>query len=340
VRVEEVDPRDDAAYATWFGVVDASLTDQRPGEPHWLSGELREVALRRLRPGAGEAGPLLTCVDDGAVAGAARLTLPLHDNRHLAAGLLEVHPEHRRRGVGTALLAELVSRAAAAGRTTLTVEVDDLPGGCPAPAFLQRHGFVPGLREVRRDLPLPVPDVVLGQLAAAAALDARLDDGTDYRLRTWVDRTPPELLDQRAALARAMSVETPWGEVPHEEEVWDAARVTAGESALLAQDRTWVTAVAVRDGELVAVSDAGVPRADPRRAYQWSTLVLPAHRGHRLGLLVKLAAVRALPQASPATRTLTTWNAEDNLPVVRLNEAMGFVRNGGLTVWTRALGSG
>lgn len=336
MRVEEVDPRDDAAFGAWFRAVDASLTDQRPGEPHWLARELRELALRRLGPGADEAGPLLACVHDGAVLGAARLTLPLHDNRHLAAGLLEVDPAHRRRGVGTALLAGLASRAVGAGRSTLTVEVDDLPGGCPAPALLQRHGFVPGLREGRRDLPLPVPEIVLGQLAAAAAVSSPAD-GAGYRLRTWVDRTPAELLEQRAALAGVMSVEMPWGDVPHEPEVWDAARVVAGEDTLLAQGRTWVTAVASHEGDLVAVSNLGVPLSDPRRACQWGTLVLPAHRGRRLGLLVKLAVVRALQHASPATRVLTTWNAEDNLPVVRLNEAMGFVRNGGLTVWTKAL---
>jgi len=65
--------------------------------------------------------------------------------------------------------------------------------------------------------------------------------------------------------------------------------------------------------------------------------VLPADRGPRLGLLVKVLAVRELQAVSPRSLLLTTWNAESNLPVVRLNEAIGFVRNGGLSIWTRSL---
>lgn len=319
MRVVEVDARDDAAFADWFGVLDASLTTQRPGEPHWLPHEQREIALRRLVPDPVETGPLLLALDRGVPVGCARLTLPQRDNLRLAACVLEVHPAHRRRGVGSQLLAEVVQRAA--GRSSLTTEVDEPPWGTAAPAFLLARGFGMGLQEVRRDLLLP-------SLADAGPWP----DG--YQLIVWRERTPECWLADRARLGQALSVEVPWGDVPHEEEVWDAERVRVGETGLLAQDRTWFTAAAAYGGRLVAFTDLGVPRSAPERAYQWSTLVLPEHRGHGLGRCLKVAALRVLQEASPATRTVSTWNAESNGPMIAVNEALGYERNGALTIWT------
>jgi hypothetical protein len=58
--------------------------------------------------------------------------------------------------------------------------------------------------------------------------------------------------------------------------------------------------------------------------YQWDTIVSREHRGHRLGLLVKLANLRLLREVSPKTRYLNTWNADDNAPMVAVNDALGY----------------
>jgi len=65
------------------------------------------------------------------------------------------------------------------------------------------------------------------------------------------------------------------------------------------------------------------------------TFVLRAHRGHRLGITLKLAALRELQRLSPATKRITTWNAESNTAMVAVNEALGFRRNGQRSAWTR-----
>ncbi len=44
---------------------------------------------------------------------------PLFDNQHIAVVVVFVHPDHGRRGIGTALLTEVAGRARAAGRTVL-----------------------------------------------------------------------------------------------------------------------------------------------------------------------------------------------------------------------------
>jgi GNAT superfamily N-acetyltransferase len=65
--------------------------------------------------------------------------------------------------------------------------------------------------------------------------------------------------------------------------------------------------------------------AVPTIGYQWDTLVRSDHRGHRLGLLMKLANLRQVRERSPQTRFLNTWNAESNAPMVSVNERLGFV---------------
>ena len=57
---------------------------------------------------------------------------------------------------------------------------------------------------------------------------------------------------------------------------------------------------------------------------QWDTIVLPEHRGHRLVMRVKAANLIALREAMPEARAIITWNAEENRPMLDVNEALGF----------------
>lgn len=65
-------------------------------------------------------------------------------------------------------------------------------------------------------------------------------------------------------------------------------------------------------------------RAQPEIAYQWATIVESAHRGHRLGMLLKAASLQLLLRELPAARTLNTWNAAVNSQMISINEALGF----------------
>ncbi len=158
--------------------------------------------------------------------------------------------------------------------------------------------------EVRRDIDLPLDP------ARAAALEACSPYAEGYTLRTWRDRCPDDLLDDRAHLMRCMS-DVPLGDTDYREEEWDAARVRRRESLIASQNRTFFTAAPVRtaSGRLGAFSEVGVPLGAPERAYQWETLVLGEHRGRRLGTLVKLACLRKIAAGSPARRYVSTWTA-------------------------------
>ncbi len=327
MRVRAVDPADDQEFAVWFAVVHASLEQARPGDAHWLPRELRTHALSLVRRTGSGFGQLFSAVVDGKVVGAMRVEAWDRDNAHLVDVLLEVHPSARRQGVGTALLEHARAWGREHGRTTLNLETDDVPDA-PGRPFLEASGGTCGITESRRDLRLPPDPTALERLALECAPHAQ-----GYVLRTWRDRVPDDLLDGRALLQQRMSTDAPSGDMPWEEEDWDGARWPEQEDLLRAMNRSLFGAGFVRDGVLAAYSDLAVPGDDPRRIYQWGTLVLREHRGHRLGVLVKLATLRAVVDAFPEAQLISTWNQEDNVWMVRTNEALGFRRNGTLSSW-------
>ena len=57
---------------------------------------------------------------------------------------------------------------------------------------------------------------------------------------------------------------------------------------------------------------------------QGGTIVLPGHRGHRLGLAMKVQNHRAVRERSPRVRILITGNAGVNAPMNAVNDALGY----------------
>ncbi len=320
---------DDARFADWCAVWAAGERLGRPDElPH---PAIDHAALGRqlLEPGGSRRGTHRAALVDGAVVGALRIILPQLDNTSMAVCDVAVHPDARRRGIGTALLAEGVRLAREAGRSELLAEVDEPGPGTPGRLFAERAGWACDLVETRRDLVLP-PDE---ERLTALERDARRASG-GYELVSWRDRTPDDLVDDRALLERRMTTDAPHGELPVEEEHWDAERVREHEASQAARGRTVLSAGAVRDGRLVAFTDLVVPLAQPQRAKQSGTLVLREHRGRRLGALVKAAVLRTVLSDWPAVRRISTYNAESNAPMVAVNEALGFVPAGQLSSWS------
>jgi RimJ/RimL family protein N-acetyltransferase len=97
------------------------------------------------------------------------------------------------------------------------------------------------------------------------------------------------------------------------------------EATIARQGRTKYNTVALSGtGEVVAYSDLATTVHEPGRAYQWGTLVRREHRGHRLGVAVKVANLLLLQRERPDVTRLTTYNAEVNSHMIGVNEALGF----------------
>jgi hypothetical protein len=147
-----------------------------------------------------------------------------------------------------------------------------------------------------------------------------------YQTLSWIGPTPDDLLDDYAQLMGQMSVDAPMGEIDWEREVWDADRVREQERLTAEQRRTrLLTAVRHEEsGRLVAFSAIGVSQLQTDPAYQWDTIVLRDHRGHRLGMLAKVVNTRLLRKQVPEARRVVTWNAESNTHMVAINDVLGF----------------
>ncbi|MCW2747460.1 MAG: hypothetical protein JWP10_602, partial [Nocardioidaceae bacterium] len=292
VTVDHVNLADERSYDEFFAVYrsshdrDFDVPSSRNGKRVELvdSGRYYETAAIVARDPVGQP----TAVGS--------LQLPLADNLELAYVTIEVRPERRREGFGSAVLHELMILARAAGRSRAFAEarwglLDD-----PAVprVFFESHGFVLDLLDAQRDLALP-----------AKLPDAPLDPA--YRLATWRGKCPTELVDSYARLRSLMVQEAPSGDIGFEPEVWDGDRVRHEEQTWVKQGRdTQVTVAIGPDGSLAGHTQIVVPRDDRETAYQWDTLVLPAHRGRRLGLALKVHNHHAAADLLIGRRRVTT----------------------------------
>ena len=85
-----------------------------------------------------------------------------------------------------------------------------------------------------------------------------------------------------------------------------------------------VAARADPGGELAAITQLGVDPAQPGCGTQELTAVIRPHRGHRLGLRVKVAMLDLLAEREPQVTRILTHNAEGNVHMIAINTELGF----------------
>jgi len=331
IGIQAVDPLDPAGqrlFEEWVGVHTAAddAIWSGNGSP-WSVDEIRE--LQRATAGRRTA---LAAVDHlGAVVGAVQLLEPLRDNVDRAYMWLAVRPDRWRQGIGSTLLRAGEDLAAGAGRTIMS-NTSDSPqeSGGAGGAFARHHGYQLAQVDLRQDLTLP---------ADAVPADPSLEH-PEYGIETVWDTLPEDWLDDRAMLARRISTDAPMGDQELEEEDWDADRVREQWARARAQGRRAVESVArhLESGRLVGYTDLLISASTRHLGYQDDTLVLREHRGHGLGLALKRANLAAVQREQPQVRTVRTWNASSNEPMLRINREMGFVVTGYTHEWQKLLG--
>jgi GNAT superfamily N-acetyltransferase/RimJ/RimL family protein N-acetyltransferase len=268
----------------------------------------------------------------GEVSGFCQVKLPERENRHTARLTVEVHPSRRRAGLGTALVAHAAGLARQAGRTLLTGGTDEpfaglAPDGQISPgqasagqAFALALGARPrqcGFCRVLRLALMPADRLaVLRERAEAAA--------RGYELLPWTGDTPADLLPAVAALFDAEA------DAPHaagqEPEVWDPARVREEEARIAAHGFHCYTVAARPESsqDPVAITQVVVDPAQHGWAIQDLTAVVRGHRGHRLGMLVKLAMLDLLAEREPQITQIMTHNADGNEHMAAINAELGY----------------
>ncbi|MFI9641727.1 GNAT family N-acetyltransferase [Micromonospora sp. NPDC051925] len=207
--------------------------------------------------------------------------------------LLHVHPDHRGRGTGTALLTAALGhlRSIQVRRVRTWTRTDSLP-------FARRHGFTPS-RELRysaldlRPAP-PMPEPPAGvRLLPLAGLDP-------YQVY---------LLDVAAAVGEP-------GDVPVDATSYPYWRSECWENPGL--DRDTSTAAEI-DGGLVSLS---LVKRDGDRMWSDYTATRPEYQGRGLARLTKQAALHRA--AGAGVRTAYTANDEANAPMLAVNAHLGY----------------
>ncbi len=231
--------------------------------------------------------------------------------RLLGAGVLEVRgpsfayvdllvfPEHRRRGIGTALLAQLRAAASEAGASSVFGHHWSDDGA----AFASHAGARDDQRDVRaildlRRAALPEPVVPAG-----------------WRLFTWIAAAPHELIDSYARARNGMDdAPTPEGVVFPAETAEEVRETEALDER----------------NEVAAFTDLRATPGEPAASTD-DTAVAGWARGQGMGRAVKLESLRRLREDRPEVETVTTMNAELNAAMRHINTRLGFVPTATLT---------
>jgi len=312
--------RDAAGAERWFALASTCVPFDHPG---LVAGSLEEV-LHQIRGEQRSARYAhFVAVEGGDDVAYGSVRLPLRDNLFNVTVSISVLPPRRNQGIGTAFATEILAFVRNEGRTSAVwavgSPVSEESRGC---AFSRALGARSVLSRLRRELDLTKVDERELENLVKVTIDER-DGG--YEIVTWVDRAPDHLVEGVAKLVGRMSTDTPRGDLSWELEVWDASRWREKEDDAFHSGRGRLAAGAVnRSGDLVAFTDIGVWKQEPAVAEQWNTIVDPDHRGHRLGLAVKIANLRHLRREYPEALRLETLNANENTRMIAINELLGF----------------
>lgn len=304
---------------------------------------------------------LLAAWQGGEVVGSARVRYELDDNDTTAFLWVATAPRVRGQGLGDRLLAAAEKIALDAGHSTLSSYTDHsqqslaaappdarrlaasigaavIPETDPKARFALRHGYT--LAQLER---VSVYERVHGEhglpALQRALAEAAQRTGEEYELLSWGDETPEEYVDSFAAAIGRMAIDAPSADLLVEAELWNAERVREYERDAATAGMGLLRAVALEreTGEIAAYTELELPAEHPTLAHQADTLVLAAHRGHGLGMLLKAANLLSLAEVAPARRRVYTWNADENEHMLRINQELGFELVGYIASWQKVV---
>ncbi|MEU6857818.1 GNAT family N-acetyltransferase [Glycomyces sp. NPDC046736] len=322
--IVRVNPADHALVQSWVALqaaVDAhDFTGLRPWTPVYpLTGLITADAAGRNEHWA--------AVCDGKVLGILDLNLTDEDNTHMAGFWLAVHPDERRRGVGSALLRHLEERAAEEGRETVSSWVPVPHESSPevrgdAASLLVAKGFKRSLDTAIRRCDLDAVD--------EAELDRLRDDAwkraEGFETVAFIGAPPADLIEGVAYLHSRMYTDMPLGD-------WDLQEAAITPQRLLDWDRRrgqrgiLCLQVAAREkatGEIAGLTEVHIEAGSETHCIQGDTIVDPRFRGHRLGTILKIENQRRIRKWRPKMRYVWTGNAVANEHMIAINEAVGY----------------
>lgn len=255
---------------------------------------------------------------NGRVVGVLEVMLPSWDNLHLGFVGVTVDPLVRRQGVGRQLFELGADRVGAAGRTLVVTDSYDIPA---SRAFAEAVGLGQASVEIQRRQELGTLD--RDRLDREFRLAEQ--QAADYELIRLFGATPQDLVSDVVGMSEAIN-DAPIDDWEIEDEVLSPARLRAWETAQDARRHRLYRVVARerRTGVLAGHTVVAVDSERPWFGFQYDTSVVRVHRGHRLGVCLKIDMLHWLATAEPQLRVLDTWNSASNDHMVAINELLGY----------------
>jgi mycothiol synthase len=246
--------------------------------------------------------------------------LRTEDNRHLGEARIDVLPEFRRSGIGTALLSRIVEAARTEGRRLLIgMTWDGAPDG---EAFALRLGCQSAMSG-------HVIQLELGELDRGLLQrwqDDRLQRAGDLKLEFWDGPPYPEdQIETVVAMHEANNL-MPFGDLDVEDFHVGPEQVRQRDQSLLAQGiRRWT--MVVRDPEnqeFAGYTEVFWNPHKPDVIEQGGTAVLPAYQNRGIGRWLKAAMLEKVLRDRPEVTRVQTGNADSNAPMLHINLELGF----------------
>ncbi|MDU0326745.1 MULTISPECIES: GNAT family N-acetyltransferase [Microbacterium] len=285
----------------------------------------------------------------GEVVGRVGLEFPQEEGARTGFWHIDLRRSAWGHGIGRTAFALIESVARDEGRTVLQSWAEHPAAEGPQVAAPTGFGAIPEDHAARFFL---ASGNTLEQIVRVSALDlegsrphlenllaAAEAAATGYRVVQWTLPTPDEFVDAFAWMKSRMVTDAPSAGLEFDEEVWDAARLRRYERDYLDAGRHLLVTAAqhVDTGELAAFNELVIGKDRAAATHQEDTLVVASHRGHRLGMLVKCAGLLAWHEVAPSSPRVITYNAEENRPMLSINEEIGFRAISYEGVWKKVL---
>lgn len=228
---------------------------------------------------------------------------------------LVVHPDHRRKGVGKAFLRLLCQLGLEHNKKDISLDTSTSDGQ----KFLERLSKQSDLEAAENRLFFSDIDwKKIEQLHSEAKKKSQTTSIETY------DSIPDDFIEEYAKVETSVLNDVPFGTLdlkftvtPESIRQREAFERSLGYKFLVKIARE-------QDGSISGMTDIKINTYTPSVILQGLTGVLQKYRGKNIGLFLKTDMLLTLKDTNPETNFISTGNADQNAPMLRINHALGY----------------
>jgi GNAT superfamily N-acetyltransferase len=258
--------------------------------------------------------------------GVASRNLKDTQNGHIRWSEIAVEPEHRRKGLGRALVARVLGSLVDQGDDlALIAETNDrVPSG---EAFAKAISAKPGL-------PMKINQLDLHAVDRTGVAEWARATPKGYKLVSIDDRVPDEFVNAYIQASEGIN-DMPRGDLAFNDWKLTEAQIRQRESFYQQAGLTFwlLLAIDAQSGEGVGLTEVEFNPLDPHAIQQEGTAVVAAHRGHGIGLWLKAVMLERILAERPDSHFIRTGNANVNAQMLAINTKLGFTYAWQSTLW-------